>query len=114
MGHFGQIKDLKGLPSEKVLIQYIKEAMALTEMGVKVPRAKTAARTELDVPEDFIKGLKKNKTAYNHFDGFSYSQKKEYVEWITEAKTAETRNKRIATAVEWLEEGKARNWKYMK
>jgi uncharacterized protein YdeI (YjbR/CyaY-like superfamily) len=114
MGHFGRIKDVKDLPTEKVLIQYIKEAMSLTEMGVKVPKAKASARKELVVPDDFIKVLKKNKMAYANFQDFTYSNKKEYVEWITEAKTSETRDKRIATSVEWLEEGKARNWKYMK
>jgi uncharacterized protein YdeI (YjbR/CyaY-like superfamily) len=58
--------------------------------------------------------LKTNKKAFDTFNGFGYSHKKEYVEWIDEAKTEETKNKRIATALEWLSEGKPRNWKYMK
>ena len=66
------------------------------------------------IPYDFKKALSKNKIALKHFEAFSYSNKKEYVEWITEAKTEETRNKRLSTAIEWIEEGKIRNWKYLK
>ena len=115
MGHFGKIMKLSDLPSEKILIQYIKEAMRLTEKGVKknVGAAKTAARA-LTVPEDFLKALKKDKEAFNHFQKFTYSQKKDYVEWITEAKTESTKDRRIATAVDWIHEGKGRNWKYQK
>ena len=114
MGHFGKIRELKDLPSERVLVQYIKQAIALTEMGVKLPKAKPSALKEVAVPEDFMKLLKKNKASHRVFEAFSYSHKKEYVEWITEAKTPETRNKRMATALEWIGQGKGRNWKYGK
>lgn len=114
MGHLGTISDLKDLPPDKILIQYIHEAMALTEQGVAKAKRPITARKELHVPDYFVKVLKKDKVAYSCFENFSYSHKKEYVEWITGAKTEETRNKRMATAVEWLREGKGRNWKYVK
>jgi uncharacterized protein YdeI (YjbR/CyaY-like superfamily) len=113
MGHFGQIRDVKDLPSEKVFMRYVREAMALTKKGAMPPKAKAPAK-DLAVPDDFLRILKKNKSAYTNFEKFSHSHKKEYVEWITEAKTPETRNKRMATAVEWLHQGKGRNWKYSK
>ena len=115
MGHFGQIMSLSDLPSDKIIIKYIKEAVRLNDEGIKLPsKTKSAEKKEVDVPEYFEKILNKNKKAKNTFDEFSYSHKKEYVQWITEAKTEETRMKRIGTAIEWLSEGKKRNWKYEK
>lgn len=113
MGHLGKITSLKDLPSDKKLISYIKEAVKLNDDGVKLPPRKKS-ETETTVPDYFIKALKKNKTAFKTFENFSPSHKKGYIEWITEAKTEETRNRRIATAIEWMTEGKSRNWKYMK
>jgi len=113
MGHLGKITSVKDLPSQKILTQYIKEAMKLNDEGVKFPgRVKAPANKELAVPEYFTKTLSKNKAARKNFDAFPYSHKKDYVEWITEAKTDATREKRMATAVEWITEGKSRNWKY--
>ena len=113
MGHMGKIKSLDDLPSDKVLIAYIKEAAKLNKEGVRLPpRKKSPASKELVVPDYFIKELKRNKKALNTFENFSYSHKKEYVEWITEAKTEETRNKRLETAINWMAEGNGRNWKY--
>ncbi len=115
MGHFGQIKSVADLPSEKVLVNYIKEAMALNEKGTKIPRKeKAAAAKEIEIPPYFLDALKQNRAVYTTFEKFSPSHKKEYVEWITEAKTEATRKKRIATALEWLAEGKSRHWKYSK
>jgi hypothetical protein len=114
MGHFGRITSLADLPSDKVLASYIKKAIALNEAGVKKavpPRSKV--KKELVVPDYFTGALRKNKKALATFEGFSYSHKKEYVEWITEAKREETRANRIATALAWLSQGKARNWKYV-
>src|SRR4051812_46853088 len=98
MGHLGQIKSMSDLPSVEVLSRYIKEAMALTEAGVKVKKEKPAAPKEVVVPEYFYEALKKNVTALVAFEKFSPSHRREYIEWITEAKTDATRNKRIATA----------------
>ena len=114
MGHLGRISCLNDLPSEKILIQYIHEAMELTEKGTAKPKPKAAAQKVLEVPDYFIEFLKHDKLAYDSFRNFSYSHRKDYVEWITEAKTEETRTKRMATALEWLREGKGRNWRYEK
>lgn len=115
MGHLGRITTLKDLPKDSMLKGYIKDAMRLNEAGVKLPRtSKTAAPKALVVPGYFTTALKTNKKAQQTFEKFSYSQKKEYVDWITEAKTETTRSKRMETALEWLSEGKIRNWKYVK
>lgn len=115
MGHLGKIISLKDLPPDNVLIRYILEAVALNEAGVKkvVPK-KTADKKELTIPGEVISALDCNEAAKNTFDKFAYSHKKEYVEWITEAKTEATRDKRIATMLEWLQQGKSRNWKHEK
>ena len=114
MGSFGRITSLKDLPSDKVIKGLIHQAMELNEKGVKVPKKPAAAKKEIVVPEILAKELKKNKAARENFEAFPYSCKKEYVEWINEAKTDATRDKRLATTVEWLAEGKRRNWKYEK
>ena len=112
MGHFGRIASVKDLPPDKKVAAWIKEAMKLNELGKKVVKPKATEKKELIVPDYFVKALAKNKKAKLVFENFAYSHKKEYLEWITEAKTAETRNKRMATALEWMSEGKGRNWKY--
>jgi uncharacterized protein YdeI (YjbR/CyaY-like superfamily) len=111
MGHLGKITSLADLPSDKKMIGYIKEAMKLNETGAKVVKVKTVKK-EIPMPDYFAKALSKNKTAQKVFDSFSASAQREYLEWITEAKGEATREKRMATTLEWLEEGKSRNWKY--
>ena len=114
MGHYGKITSLKDLPSDKMIIAHIKEAMMLNEKGIKLPPRKvTTEKKEIVVPVYFLKQLKKSKKAFTTFENFSLSHKREYVEWITEAKTDETKSRRMETAIEWMEEGKSRNWKYM-
>ena len=106
---------LEDLPGDEVLLAYIREAVDLNERGIKVPRAKSARHAEaLEIPEDLQAALGDNEDARKTFDNFSYSQRKEYVEWITDAKRKATRTRRLAQAVEWLADGKPRNWKYMK
>jgi len=113
MGQMGQLKSLADLPPDDVLIAYIKEAVELNEKGVKIPaRAKSNEKKELDIPDYFTTALEANEKATETFENFSYSNKKEYVEWIKEAKSEETRNKRLAVAVEQMAEGKSKNWKY--
>jgi uncharacterized protein YdeI (YjbR/CyaY-like superfamily) len=107
-----RITNVTELPSDKVLLGYIIEAARLNDEGIKVPKAKSKPKKDLVVPNDLVSALKKNKKAQSTFEDFSYSHKKEYVEWITEAKREETRAQRLVTAVAWLAEGKARNWKY--
>lgn len=113
MGHFGKITSIKDLPAEKELIKMIKEAMELSDKGVVVKRT-TPSTAELVVPDELKKALAKNKTAKTNFEKFSPSQRKEYINWVNDAKTDATRDKRIATTVEWVTEGKGRNWKYEK
>ncbi|MEO8664411.1 MAG: YdeI/OmpD-associated family protein [Ignavibacteria bacterium] len=112
MGHLGQIKSLSDLPADKVLIGSIKEAMKLNDDGIKVKKAKPAVSKKFVVPEYILKAIRKNKKAQKTFEEFSTSHKKEYVEWITEAKTEETRDKRLEKAIEIMCEGKSRHWKY--
>jgi uncharacterized protein YdeI (YjbR/CyaY-like superfamily) len=113
MGQFGRITKLSELPSKKVLTSYIKQAMKLNDEGVKTPsRTKPKAPRELAVPDELTNALRKDAKAKATFEKFSPSHKREYVEWITEAKTEATRNRRLETAIEWMAEGKSRNWKY--
>ncbi len=113
MGHFGKITSLKDLPTDKIMLTYIKQAVKLNDDGVKLPsRIKNPTPKDIATPDYFIAVLKKNKTAQKHFEAFSPSHKREYIEWFVEAKTDETRNKRMQQAIEWLVDGKSRNWKY--
>jgi uncharacterized protein YdeI (YjbR/CyaY-like superfamily) len=116
MGHLDRITSLKDLPSDKILSALIKEAALLAEQGVKMPSraAKKEPKADLPMPVAFAAALKKNKKAQVVFEGFPPSHRREYIEWIAEAKTDATRDKRIATTLEWLIEGKSRNWKYEK
>lgn len=110
-----KVADVSELPPDKVLLSFIRQAVQLNETGVKKPAPRVKAKKgELEVPGDFRAAIGKNRKARAIFEGFSYSNKREYIEWVTEAKRAATRQKRIETAVEWLAEGKPRNWKYMK
>ena len=115
MGHFGRITSLEDLPDDETLIGYVRKAVALKDAGVKKPKRaepKKKERAELEIPDYFADALRNNKKAQQTFENFSYSHRKEYIEWVTEAKRDETREKRLATAIEWLAEGKSRNWKY--
>jgi len=115
MGSFGKLASMKDLPPRKVLIGYVKEAKRLNDDGIKVVRQKKpATKKELIAPDYMVKALKKNKSTWGHWEAFSPGKRKDYIEWVTEAKTEETRDRRLATTVEWVAEGKGRNWKYEK
>lgn len=112
-----RIEKLSELPSERVLMQYIKEALRLNKAAASAPqkRAKRLkANRSISAPTDLMAALKRNKKALGMFESFSYSNRKDYVEWIEDAKRGATREKRIQQAVEWMGERKPRNWKYMK
>jgi uncharacterized protein YdeI (YjbR/CyaY-like superfamily) len=111
-GHLGRIESIDDLPADKTLIAYIKKAAKLNDEGVKIERV-GRPKGALTVPGDFLAALKKNKKALASFESLSPSHTREYVEWITEAKADATRERRMATALEWIAEGKARSWKYM-
>jgi uncharacterized protein YdeI (YjbR/CyaY-like superfamily) len=114
MGQFGRITSIADLPPEKTLISYVRKAAQLNDAGVKAPgRAKPKKKEPLKIPEYFTSALRKNAKATKTFESFSYSNRKDYVEWVAEAKREETRNERLATSLKWLAEGKPRNWKYM-
>ena len=109
---FRRITSLADLPGDKILAGYIKRAIELNEAGVKTPRRQPKSKGKLIVPDYFLATLAKNQKALVTFQNFSPSCRREYVEWITEAKREETRAKRIQTAIEWITKGKSRNWKY--
>ena len=111
-GNLGRVKAISDLPGRKELLGYIKKAAELNKRGVKKPII-ARPKKKLVVPAYFIAALMKNKKAQTAFESFSYSHKKEYLDWITGAKREETREARIKTAMEWLAQGKPRNWKYM-
>jgi uncharacterized protein YdeI (YjbR/CyaY-like superfamily) len=112
MGQFGKVTKVSDLPSASKLAAYIRKAMKLNEDGVRAPRA-TPTKRALTVPADLAAALKKNRRASATFTAFSPTNKRDYVEWIVEAKRDETRSKRLAQAIEWMAQGKPRNWKYM-
>lgn len=124
MGQFGRITKLSDLPSRKALAGYLKTAKRLNDEGVKpswllkrnAARVAKAARPakRLAVPADLVKALKGNARARATFAKFPPGHRREYVQWITDAKREETRRKRVATAVAWMAEGKSQNWKYTK
>ena len=113
MGSYGKLTSLKDLPPKTRLMADIKRAAALNAQGAKAPATRKAApRPPPDTPRELAAALAKNRKAKATFDAFPPSCKREYVEWIVEAKRQETRDKRLAQAVEWMAEGKRRNWKY--
>ena len=114
MGQLGRITSVKDLPARKALLSYVKKARKLHDDGIpSKPKPKTEKK-ELIVPAYFMTAVKKNKKALITFQAFPYSKKKDYVEWVTGAKSDETRDRRLKTSVEWLSEGKSRMWKYEK
>jgi hypothetical protein len=112
MGQFGCLTKVSDLPSRKVLAGYVKRAAALNDEGVKVPREPRKAPKPLRVPAALTAALKKSRKAQAAFEAFPTSHKREYADWIGEAKTDETRDRRIAQALTWIAGGKSRNWKY--
>jgi uncharacterized protein YdeI (YjbR/CyaY-like superfamily) len=113
MFSLGKLTKMEDLPSKPQLKKAIKEAMELTDMGVTMKKA-APSKVETEIPDYFQNALNKNKDALAVFEKKSPSFRKEYISWITEAKTEVTRNKRMEQSLEWLAEGKSRNWKYEK
>jgi len=114
-----KITDVSGLPPDKILVEYVKRAVALNARLRSEPKGKKKAgtprkktRPEAKVPADLASALRRSAKARAAFEGFPPSHRREYIEWITEAKREETRKRRIAQAIEWMALGKSRNWKY--
>ncbi len=114
MGQFGRITSIADLPDEKMLVRLVRKASALNDAGVKVPKRPAKPKGKIVVPDYLLAALKQNKKALATFEGFSDSHRREYVEWITDAKGEDTRTRRLDTAVAWMGEGKVRNWKYVR
>ena len=114
MGSYGKMAMLKDVPPKSRLVADIRRAMKLNEAGVKTPGPRKAAgpKPPAETPPDLLAALAKNRKARTTFESFAPSHRREYVEWITEAKREDTRARRLAQTVEWLAEGKRRNWKY--
>jgi uncharacterized protein YdeI (YjbR/CyaY-like superfamily) len=115
MGSLGKITSLKDLPADKKMLGYYRQAAELILSGQRTKSLERPAKKPkpaLEAPAELSAALKKNKAAAKVFAGFSPSCQREYSDWITEAKRPETREKRVAQAVEWIAEGKQRNWKY--
>lgn len=109
-----RITSMKDLPPKNRLMAAFRKAAELNEQGVKVVKAPKSTKKPARTPADLAAALKKNRKAAAAFDEFSPSHKREYIEWITQAKSDETRKRRVDQALEWIAEGKPRNWKYMK
>lgn len=114
MVQFGCIKSMDDLPEESKLIALVRAAARLNDDGVKTPRAKKPPKPPLKMPAELAAALKQHAKAHATFEAFSPSHKREYLEWIIEAKQPATRARRIATTIEWLSEGRTRNWKYQR
>jgi uncharacterized protein YdeI (YjbR/CyaY-like superfamily) len=113
LGKLGKIASVKELPSNKQMIGYVKQSAAFIDDGGKtMPKRTKAVKAEAEVPAELTAALKKNKAAGAMFAAFSPGCRREYVDWIAEAKRQETKEKRVAQAVEWMADGKQRNWKY--
>jgi uncharacterized protein YdeI (YjbR/CyaY-like superfamily) len=114
MGSYGKIASLEDLPDDNELATKLVEARERIDTAgsaVKRPQ-KREAKPDLPVPQDFEAALRDNANARATFEAFPPSQRREYVQWVSEAKQDATRAKRLATSIEWLAEGKRRNWKY--
>jgi uncharacterized protein YdeI (YjbR/CyaY-like superfamily) len=105
------VASLADMPDERTLTKMAKEAAALNEAGVKVKRT-AKARPALVAPAGMLAAIKADKKAWAAWQAFSPSARRDYVECITEAKSDATRDRCLETAVEWIAEGKRRNWKY--
>ncbi|PYU00696.1 MAG: hypothetical protein DMG34_19160 [Acidobacteria bacterium] len=115
MGSLGRITGLRDLPADRLLLRYMSQAAEFVESGQRkksIDRKPKAAKPHLRVPVELSAALKKNKLAAKAFERFSPSCRREYVEWIWAAKRQETKERRVAQAVEWIAQGKSRNWKY--
>lgn len=113
MFSLGKITQVGDLPSKPQLKKAITEAMELTDMGVTMKKA-APSKTEMEIPDYFQNALNAQPKAKDFFEKASPSFRKEYIAWVSEAKTEATRNKRLEQSLEWIAEGKSRNWKYQK
>jgi uncharacterized protein YdeI (YjbR/CyaY-like superfamily) len=114
MGQFGKLASVEDLPPDMELDAMIREAAALARTAPAPRRAKHKPKPPAAMNPEFSAALAANPKAKAVLEGFPPSAQRDYLDWISEAKQDGTRTKRIATAVEWLSEGKRRHWKYQK
>jgi uncharacterized protein YdeI (YjbR/CyaY-like superfamily) len=114
MGSLGRLRKLDDLPPKARFMACVKKAMELNEQGVKAERAERAPKPPVKMHPELKAALAQSKRAAKTYAAFPPSEQREYLEWIAEAKGDATRKRRIAQALEWLAEGKRRNWKYEK
>ena len=112
MGSFGRLTRVEDLPDEATMAALIRKAMTLVDTGEKAPRPVKHPKPALETPPDLLEALAANEAARATFDGFPPSARRDYLDWLADAKRPETRAKRLAQAVEWMAEGKRRHWKY--
>lgn len=117
MGQLGQLKSLSDLPSDEILKKYVNQAIKLSEAGknkIKLPSENRKKKITVMpvIPDYFQQKLEQDSLAKLTFEKFSNSCKREYINWIVDAKTEKTRDKRMQEAIEMLRVGKQRNWKY--
>lgn len=112
MGHLGRIKTMHDLPSDTKIVNWVREAMKLNDQGIKLPPKSKESKSETPVPDDLKAALKQNAAARKTFEQFTPACKREYLDWITDAKRPETRLRRLDQAIEWMAEGKKRHWKF--
>jgi len=110
-GSLGRLKDKKDLPNDKTLLRYLKMAMELQVSG-KSPRQIRKPRPALPMPPGLADALRRNARAAAHWEKFSPSARRDYIEWITDAKRDETREQRLLTTLDWVGEGRKRHWKH--
>jgi uncharacterized protein YdeI (YjbR/CyaY-like superfamily) len=109
-----KLTSVDDLPPKPDFLRSVRRAVELNESGVKVVRAPAKPKKPLAMPADFRRALARSAKARATWQSFSPSHQREYLEWILDAKQEETRSRRIGQAVEWISEGKPRNWKYLK
>lgn len=109
----GNLTDVSQIPSTKLIIEEIHLAMKLIESGNRDVKEKKV-KPQLVIPDYLSLRFKKDKTANSSFSKMSPSHQREYVDWIIDAKTDETRENRISTMMSQVKEGKSKNWKYIK
>ncbi len=114
MGNLGKLTDMESMQPDDVIIDFIKQAKMLNDKGIKLPAKPKIQKSDLEAPDYFLAALNNNKEALKTYTVFSPSNKKEYLEWVSSAKGEDTRTRRLETAMEWMAEGKVKNWKYIK
>ncbi len=112
MGQFGKLTSIGDLPPNAEFDRLIREAAELAKAAPAPRKTKHAPKPAPQMHPELAAALDDAPKAKTNFESFSPSARRDYLEWVAEAKQDATRAKRIATAIEWIAEGKKRHWKY--